>query len=190
MLIKEPVERYISRLSSDAPTPGGGSASALVASLGVSLILMVAKISRRKLSKAGQKSIDKTIKLLNKILKDTKQVIDLDVRIYENLIKAYKNAKNSGTKSNKTIETALINSFRLQADLALLIVMTKTALSQVEQVAKGSIKNDLVVAKGFLNGAFNGALSTARINLVYMKSNKAHFEKALASLEKRFKNGR
>ncbi len=190
MFIRESLERYLNQLSSESPAPGGGSASALVASLGVSLLLMVSKITRKKQSGGERKSLDRTIKGLNIILKDTKQIVDLDVRIYKNLIKAYQNAKKSSAspaKSRKTIETALTNSFRLQADLALLIILAKATLPQIERLVKGSIKNDLTVAKGFLDGAFRGAISTARINLVYMKSGKVHFEQALSKLEKRYK---
>lgn len=190
MLIQRSVKSYIDQLSSDAPTPGGGSASAVVASLGVSLLLMVAKITRKKLGGAQQKKIDKTISLLNRVLKDTEQIIDLDVRVYQALMKSYQAAKktkiNRGAAQRK-IEISLINSFRLQADLALLILMAKGALPFLHSAAKGSIRNDLSVARGFLDGAFHGAVSTARINLAYLHSRKkSHFERAVASLEKKF----
>ena len=204
MLIRESIKSYLDKLSSDSPTPGGGSASAVVGALGTSLILMVAKITRKKSPVRSRKSLTRSIKLLNRILKDTEDVIDLDVRIYQDLIKSYKQASatqrigstvlDGGKKSNanernaqKKVALALTNSFRLQADLAFLIAMAKETLPAVERFAKGAIKNDLVVAKGFLDGAFRGAMATARINLVYMKSSKKnHFERALNSLEKRY----
>ena len=84
---------------------------------------------------------------------------------------------------------ALTNSFRLQADLALLIAMAKELLTTVRQYAKGSIANDLIVASGLLDGALQGAVATARINVVYLKDEKQkrHFERALSKVEQKYK---
>lgn len=181
MLINQSIKSYLNKLSSESPTPGGGSSSALVAAMGTGLLLMVAKITRRKLSKAEQKALNKLIKLLAKCLSDMEAVIDLDVKVYDAVMAAYKK------KDESKIESALGNSFRLQADLAFLIAMSKETLPALFKVVKGSIGNDLIVARAFLDGAFQGAIATARINVKYMQSaKKDHFNRALQQLEKRY----
>ena len=159
--------------------------------MGTGLLLMVAKIVRKKLTSKEQKSTDKTIRLLSKILKDTEEVVDLDIHVYQALMKSYAAArrkKNSPEAARRKIEIALANSFRLQADLALLILMAKETLPSLIRVAKGSIANDLLVARAFLDGAFEGALATAQINLAYIKSaKKRHFSDGLDRLKEKYR---
>ena len=209
MFIRQSLKKYLHKLASDSPTPGGGSASAVVAAMGTGLLLMVARIVRKRLTQKQTKSIDRTIRLLTKILKDTEEVVDLDVRVYRTLMESYramKKVKNEeiarrrpaspaerGERgpleaARKKVEVALANSFRLQADLALLILMAKETLPSLLRVVKGSIANDLLVARAFLDGAFEGALATSRINLAYMESvKKKHFTDGLDRLEEKYR---
>jgi formiminotetrahydrofolate cyclodeaminase len=191
MYLKNSIQDYLNQLSSEQPIPGGGGTSALVAALGISLILMVARISLKKADKRTQKRLSRSIEFLEKLRRDAEEAIDLDPKIYEEVMSAYKRAKQASdrTKAQNEIETSLANSFRLQADLSLLSVMAKDILTTVGAIAKGSIRNDLIVASGLLDGAFQGAVATARINVVYMKDGKQkkHFENALKKLDQKYK---
>ena len=48
MFITSSIKDYLNKLSSEEPIPGGGGTSALVAALGIALMLMVARISLKK----------------------------------------------------------------------------------------------------------------------------------------------
>ncbi len=184
------LKKYINELSSEKPIPGGGGTSALVASLGISLEIMVARISLKKQEGERKKSLEEAIKKLEAFLSDAEQVIDLDPKVYQEVMTSYAAAKTEKDpkQAEANIAHALSNSFRLQADLALLIVMAKQFLSIVDSFAKGSIRNDLVVSSALLDGAFKGAVATARINIVYIKDaqQKEHFEDALKKLEQKY----
>lgn len=185
------LKQYLDELSSESPVPGGGGTSALAAGLGIALALMVARIAGRKLEGAGKKRLSKIIGLLEKMRRDSQEIIEIDPKVYGQVMAAYKRSREARdpTKAKEDIQTALANSFRLQADLALLIAMAKELLIEVGEFAKGSIRNDLIVSSGLLNGAFQGAIATARINIVYLKSGakKQHFDQALAKLERKYK---
>ena len=185
------VKDYLNELSSDQPIPGGGGTSALVAALGISLALMVARISLKRLDPKKQRSLNKGIKLLEHLRRDAEQIIDLDPKVYEEVMASYAKLKKSGKTGigQANVEAALQNSFRLQADLALLIAMAKQLLSTVDTFAKGSIRNDLIVSNGLLDGAFKGAIATARINVIYMKQGKSrrHCEQALQKVEQKYR---
>ena len=190
MFVTSSIKDYLNKLSSEEPVPGGGGTSALVAALGISLAIMVAKISLKRLDQKRQKSLKKGIKLLEHLRRDAEQIIDLDPKVYKEVMVSYAQLKKSGKteKAQAGVENALRNSFRLQADLALLIAMVKQLLSTVGSFAKGSIRNDLIVSSGLLDGAFKGAVATARINVVYMKQGKQrlHCERALAKVEQKY----
>ena len=162
----------------------------MVAALGISLAIMVAKISLKRLNKKQQKGLNKGIKLLKHLRRNAEQIIDLDPKVYKEVIASYKRLKRLGKteKAQAGVKSALQNSFRLQADLALLIAMAKQLLPTVDAFAEGSIRNDLIVSSGLLDGAFKGAVATARINVVYMKQGKQrrHCERALARVEQKY----
>ena len=190
MFLTRSIKDYLNQLSSDKPVPGGGGTSALAAALGIGLALMVARIASRKLKPAELKRLQKTIQILEHLRQNAETTIDLDPKIYREVIQSYarlKKAKNPND-AKAEVEEALENSFRLQADLALQIAMAKELLKALRAVAKGSIQNDLIVSAALLDGAFKGAAATARINLVYMQSGKTkrHFEQALAKVEQKY----
>lgn len=174
------LKQYINDLSSDKPIPGGGGTSALVAALGVSLALMVARISSKHLDPERQAELNKTIDLLERLRTQAEQGIDLDPRVYQGVMNAYIQKKNIADpkQAQAFIDAALKNSFKLQADMCLLITKAKQLLSCVDSFTKGSIRNDLIVSSALLDGAFKGAHATAKINVDYMKDTAAKEEAA------------
>ena len=186
------LKKYLDELASANPTPGGGGTSALAAALGIALIAMVARIASRKLEGGKpRENAERIVKTLEKIRHDAEETIDLDPKVYQEVMDSYKRAKTEpdAARAQAAIETALGNSFRLQADLAMLVVMAKGLLAEVKTFAKGSNANDLIVAGGLLEGAFIGAKATANSNAVYIKDakKKHHFEQALAELEEKYR---
>ena len=186
------LSRYLTELCSKKPVPGGGSASAYVAALGIGLAEMVAGIGIAKLDSVSQASLRKAMRVLAKARKDALEVVDLDPKVYQLVLKSYQKAKGPGNeeKKNRLIDEALENSFRLQADLALLVIVAQENIRFFEGMIRGSIKNDLKVSVALLTAAFQGAYDTARINVVYLKDaqKKSRAEQALQELKRRFEN--
>ena len=182
--------RYLAELSSDKPVPGGGSASAYVAGLGMGLAEMAAQIGMKKVAPESKPEAEKAIKILRKAKKDSLEVVDLDPQVYRAVMKSYAQSKSVSqqVKRERLIDEALENSFRLQADLAMLIAMSKEAVASLLGLIKGSIQNDLRVSLALLKAAFEGAYDTAKINVVYMKdpARRLRAEQALEELKKRF----
>ncbi|MBI4115727.1 MAG: cyclodeaminase/cyclohydrolase family protein [Candidatus Omnitrophica bacterium] len=184
------LSRYLAELSSRKPIPGGGSVSAYVACLAMGLAEMVAQIGMKKVGPDTLPTLQKTITLLKKTRKDALQIVDLDPVVYQKVINIYGKAKkiSDPTKKQQMIDEALENSFRLQANLALLVAMAKKGAESLLGVVKGSIQNDLKISLALFNSAFLGAYETARINVVYLKDSekRVRAEKALEELKKKF----
>ena len=189
------LEQYLNELSSEKPVPGGGSVSALVASYAIGLTQMVGRISLKRKIKEGlsqeekakeeanRATIQKILDSLEKVKRDAFQIINLDPQVYREVMAVWGQAEK--------MEDALQNSFRLQADLAFLVVMAKEWNTSLAHLTKGSIKNDLLVSAALLEGAFRGAFHTAMINAHYMKDKERQkrSQEALKELKKRFEEG-
>lgn len=189
------LEQYLADLSSAEPVPGGGSVSAYTASLAMGLCQMVARVRLSRKIKEGlsadekkkeeedRATLQKITDSLEKTKRDAFQVVNLDPEVYQEVMASY-------GKPDK-LEDALQNSFRLQADLAFLVVMAREWNTSLAGLVKGSIKNDLIVSAALLEAAFRGAYHTALINVKYMKNpeRKERAEKALEELKNRFEKG-
>jgi formiminotetrahydrofolate cyclodeaminase len=144
----------------------------------------------KKVKPGFRVSVRRTLRLLEKARKDALQVVDLDPKIYQTLLKTYRDARSltDPARKNRLLDEALENSFRLQADLAFLITLGKKGAQSLEGMIPGSIQNDLKVSLALLQAAFHGAYETARINAVYLKNfqKRNRAERALEELKKRF----
>lgn len=174
MFLNRPVKDYLDRLASEKPVPGGGSVSALVGALGIGLVLMVARITLVKLEGNPKDTLKKFIEHLEKIRDSAEKTVDEDPKVYIAVMDACRRLKkaNEVKKIQQDVQTALNKSFHVQADLCLILVSAKKMLCEVSRFAKGSIRNDLNVANAMLEAAFEGARSTAHINVVYMDQGK------------------
>jgi formiminotetrahydrofolate cyclodeaminase len=189
------LSEYLNELSSEKSVPGGGSVSAYVASLAAGLSQMVIRVTLKrkpkaewseeqiKADQAKRESLSSICESLEKIKTEAFDVVDEDPKVYDEVMNSYKDAEK--------MESALWKSFQLQADLAQNIVLAAELNGNLQDMIKGSIKNDLVVSEGLLQGAFTGAHSTANINVVYMKdeSSRTQAEERLEALKARMQKG-
>lgn len=182
-----PVKRYLRCLASDEPYPGGGSASCLVASAGISLAVMVAGILEKK---KNAPTLRPALRELNALNRTAVRAIDGDVKAYQKVVKAYAIEKGRPGRELR-IETALKGGYEFQKNFAQTLLRASGRLQEIELRARGSIASDLVLSKHFLRAGFLGALQTARVNLEYLKD--ARFKKEgqaiLESLGRKFDRG-
>ncbi len=186
------LEEYLNQLSSDAMIPGGGSASAYVATLGMALTQMVGRIALKRKKKEGlnaeeskkedkkRATLEEIVAAVEKTKRDAFQIVNLDPKVYKEVMDVWSDLSKR--------EDALENSFRLQAELAFLAVMAAEWNQNMAGLVAGSIKNDLLVSASLLEAAFHGAYHTAMINAKYMENaaRKERSEKALEEVKKRF----
>ena len=88
------LNRFLEEMSSDTPTPGGGSASALAGALSASLVAMVAGLSfkKDKTKKKGMEGIrEKGLSIQKRLLQATAE----DSKSFDAVIRAFRLPRNS-----------------------------------------------------------------------------------------------
>jgi formiminotetrahydrofolate cyclodeaminase len=162
---------YSDLLASDAPVPGGGSASAVVASLGASLLAMVARLSQGRdryapfaatLERAVAAADASRVRLLT--------LADEDAAAYRGLVDARAAARAAGTPVDRA--AAVREAAREAARVPMAIVRECYAvMDHVDRMAGRSNLNaasDLDVAARLLEAGARGAGANVIVNLPSM----------------------
>ena len=166
-------EEFVEVLSTKAPVPGGGGASALVAAVGAALGSMVGSLTAGKKKYADvEAEILSLMAEAERLRKDFLQLIDRDAEVFEPLSKAYR--MPSGTDDEKAAKEAVMEKALLAACLVPMEIMEKCCegLNLVRGFAeKGSVLavSDAGVAAVCLKAALQGASLNVFINTKMMK---------------------
>ena len=138
--------KYLNDLSAKLAAPGGGSAAALNAAMGASLISMVVNFTLGKPKYfAFELSLKKTLAKSEKLKNDFLELVDLDVAAY--------NSKDA----RKALDVSLV--------LARLCCAGSKLCPQLIKEGNVNLISDVGAAAVFLESAFICACFNARVNL-------------------------
>jgi formiminotetrahydrofolate cyclodeaminase len=162
------MKKFLEKLSSNTPTPGGGSASALAGALSASLVAMVAGLSFKK-GKIKQRGMVEIRKKALNIQKRLLQAVDEDSKSFDAVIKAFRLSKDSEKKRLRRvieIQEAYRNAIltpRLVCERSLQLLAYSKIL-----ILKGNPNaiSDAGVAAFLADAAIAGGLLNIGINLV------------------------
>lgn len=168
-MYRESFVQYLDDLASSKPAPGGGSAAALVAALGVSLMSMVANFTIGKEKyKDFEEEMKNVLSSSESLRLQLTDLVDEDVESYRKLSSAYKLPKDSPADKETRFE-AIQKGLRQALSVPLEICMCCHRASKLCQVIaeKGNLNliSDVGVAVAFLESAFESALLNVEINL-------------------------
>ena len=162
------LKRFLEKMSSDTPTPGGGSASALAGALSASLVTMVAGLSSKK-DKTKKKGMEGIRKKGLSVQKRLFRAIDEDSRSFDAVIKAFRLPKNSekerlhrAREIQKAYQKATFTPQLVCQQSLQLLEYSKTL------ILKGNPNaiSDAGVAAFLADAAFAGGVLNININLV------------------------
>jgi formiminotetrahydrofolate cyclodeaminase len=160
---------FFDQLASSEPVPGGGSASALAGATGVSLLLMVAGMSKTKTG-APEETADlaESASRLRPLRDHLMKLVDSDSDAYQSVMAAFRLPRN--TDEEKAARKIAIQASTRQATLVRLETMqaTRDALQQAAIVAANGNKNatsDVGTAIELLLAGLRGASMNVEINL-------------------------
>jgi len=175
MLREMTVKSYIELLTSDAPAPGGGSASALCGSQGAGLVAMVAGLTVGKPKYAEFEELCQSAIKEATVIKDKLvEQIDLDTEAFNKVSAAFKLPK--ATPEEKAARKAAIAQANYEAALVPMETMELAfaALGICRSIYKKSNPNsasDLGVAALNLDCCIKGAWLNVLINISGMAEN-------------------
>ncbi len=152
------LKEYSDVLSKRVPVPGGGSAGALTAALGASLISMVANYS---IDRGSPKPIEKEI---CDILKESEEIrerlldlVDLDAEAYLEVVKA---RRESPAKK----KVALKKARQVPMEVCQLCYRAVDLMPYLVKYGNPYLMSDIEVASEMLLAAFRSALINVEIN--------------------------
>ena len=118
-LVDLSVRDLLSAFSSSAPTPGGGSASALAAATGASLLIMVASLPKTRTGAEDERlALASAAKTLTAIRSQLTDAIDADTAAYDQVVAAYKLPKGT-PEERQARSVAIQRGLRAATDVPL-----------------------------------------------------------------------
>ncbi len=161
---------FLDALSSKAPVPGGGGASALIGAIGISLCSMVANLTSGKQKYVEyQSDIDNILSRASVSIPLLLSLIEKDAEVFEPLANAY-NIPKEYPNRNEILENALVTA--CSVPMAILKEVANV-INIIEQLSfKGSklALSDVGVAASACRCAMEGAVMNIYINTKLMKN--------------------
>ncbi|MBI4612521.1 MAG: glutamate formimidoyltransferase, partial [Planctomycetes bacterium] len=156
--LHEGASPFLEALASEAPVPGGGSASAQAAALAAACAEKAARVSARKRGAAGDelRAIAERAATFRRLAVEWSRN---DAAAFQKLLAAYR------TKSQDRIRDALELAARVPVQIVTSLAALFTDLVFLARDAHPNIRSDVACAAGMGRGAARAAASTAGANL-------------------------
>src|SRR6185503_3625052 len=167
------VAQLLAALASPNPTPGGGTAAAIAAALGTSLLVMVGGLTKSKNNTEDEKAALATARAaIEPIATRLTQLADADSEAFNAVMDAFRLPKV--TDNQKAVRTRAIQDALRGATVVPLDTLRAAAEAldhgrAVADYGNRSAASDVGVAIGLLKAAADGAAANVRTNLESLK---------------------
>ncbi|WP_283679684.1 cyclodeaminase/cyclohydrolase family protein [Lentilactobacillus sp. Marseille-Q4993] len=167
------VQDFVAQLSSSEPTPGGGAASAMAATLASSLGSMVGNIKREKAETAELKD------LLNRLeVSRTKlmNLVDEDQAAFAKLSAAFKMPKQTEEEKQSRqdqLGNRLLKAASVPLEISRTIVDVLHEVQEMQHFSTKSLISDIGCAAALAAGAIKAAVLNVYVNTKLMKDKEA-----------------
>jgi methenyltetrahydrofolate cyclohydrolase len=169
----ETLDAYLKRLASDAAVPGGGSAAALVGSLGAALIEMVARIALRNPKRTSAEGALRSIVTSGDELRTQLAAArESDEAAYAEVVAAQ--ALPQGTQAEKTarrhaLDVALERAAEAPLEAAALNLRALELALELVEFSGSALSSDVGCAAEFAHAAVLSCAYNVRVNHRFMK---------------------
>jgi methenyltetrahydrofolate cyclohydrolase len=160
---------FTDHTASDAPTPGGGSVSAVTASMGLSLVLMAVEITLNKTPEAALETYKTALALLNS---NIKKYADKDIEVFEAYMQALKMPKSDVAEKAlraAAMKEASVNATRIPLEAAQLMQEAMAITVKACPHIKKEVISDIGAGVYLLEASLKAVLLNVSINIPYIK---------------------
>jgi len=165
MMSQSSIDRFLDRLASGDPTPGGGSAAAIMGAMGAALVSMVCNVSfGKKGYEAAEPELRNMLVRSEELRGRLAAMVAEDIAAFDGLMAAYKLPKSSDEEKSRRAET-------IQASLkraTLVPLECARACSEVVQMARRAADlgyKHVISDVGVGVAAADSALRSAALNV-------------------------
>ena len=180
MLIDKKVSNFLNELASNSATPGGGSVAALAAALGAALISMVGNLTiGKKKYEDVEEDIKKIMGSSEKLRYELSQLIEEDVKVFNNFMATYKMPKETEDEKNiraEKIQESLIEAAKVPLKTAYKCLDIMILSQEVAEKGNVNVISDAGVAVLMAEAALESAILNVKINLRMIKDEKVRME--------------
>jgi formiminotetrahydrofolate cyclodeaminase len=175
---------YLDDLASDAPTPGGGSASALTGAMAAALASMVCRLTLNKPKYANVAAeIETLVQRTEQVRTRFQQLVQEDIEAYGQLSASYKLPRNTEEERearSQAIQKRLEMAARVPLEMVENAASLMVACQRIAEIGNVNVLSDVVTASILASASAEGAAVMVRINLRYLKN-----AELVASLDER-----
>lgn len=166
MYMDKGITEYLDDLAAKKPAPGGGSAAALSASIGVALMSMVANytVGNKNYKGSEERVADILVKVQN-ARRQFQELVDGDVEAYNKLSRAMKDLKGKTDELQEAYKEALEPPF----ETAKLAGECMKLCRELAECGNKNLITDTAIAAIMLEGAFFSAKFNVYVNLKCIK---------------------
>lgn len=173
MMLEMKTTEFLEELSSKAPVPGGGGASAAVGAFGAALGMMVANLTvGKKKYAAVEAEILAALEELGKLRDRLVALTDRDAQAFEPLSRAYglpKNTEEEKAAREKVMESALYDASVAPLEIMETVLASMDLLEVLGEKGSRLALSDVGVGILFAQAALEGASLNVFINTRLMK---------------------
>ncbi len=180
MLIEKKVSNFLDELASDAPTPGGGSVAALAGALGAALVSMVSNLT---IGKEKYREVEEEVKKIlgssEKLRYDLSQLIEEDIKAFNNFMATYKMPKETDEEKkirSEKIQQALIEAAKVPLQVAVKCCDIFDLCKEISVKGNPNVVSDAGVAALMAEAALHSAILNVKINLRMIKDERVREE--------------
>ncbi|MEK7750059.1 MAG: cyclodeaminase/cyclohydrolase family protein [Planctomycetota bacterium] len=181
MYRNEPLEKYLQDAAAGTPTPGGGSAAALVGALATTMSSMSANFTvGREKFKQYDSQLKKILEECEKSRETLLSLMEEDIKVYSGINNAYglpKSTEAEKSKRSEEIQKATIIAMEVPLKTTMCCLYILELTYELVDIANPNLISDVGVAGFLAEAALQCAKLNVEINLAAIK-NQSLVEKA------------